>query len=750
MVEALDQLVVASRISLVYDPQVIGSARVFCQFERESPETVLRCITREAGLDFYRLSSGTYVVIASVTEAPQFAAFAGIVLDAATGQPLPAARVRLEQAQVARPANDVGAFAFPPVLPGEYEVRVQAVGYRPWRATLRLMPGRAARWRVPMERLPVALDVVAVTGLVVPPRSDAAAAQAVSTDSAVALLAPGALFRAAANQLGVGQRALAGDLHIQGGEAGEHQFRIDGVPVFDPLSLARLFGSFTPLAVQRLTVRKAGFGVTHGSFTAGVIDLEHSLGDETGTGTGSGTAVLDPYSVSGRVSGAATLGGRRVRGMLAGRRSLWDVTPISAVRDAVHDWSRVDRPLLERAVGQLPALAPDATFATDAARTSLRFSDVHGAARAELGPFQSLAASFYVSENDAGTITAANAPATAGGSLRLATREQYTWSTLGGQLRHEWFPTARLQQSVQVRYSHHVLHHRHEASLLDGDGAAPVSGTPAGEATGGEAPHEGNSVNEVALEGTLRYLLRDGTTLTVGAEGARTGSTMEMDNRVFRPMQARNSAWRATQYSELQQRLGASVRLDAGLRLTWVPTFATVYGEPRISLTGDHTRGGGALSWRLAGGVHRQFVTQFDLPAIGPTAVVSGSRFWLPVDGTVRPPESYHLAAEAVRQWQGGWELRAEAYAKWLTAIPAINYPVLLGEGTVEPMPYNVTQEMFITQGRGRTVGGGVRVARRTAHWRSELGYDAGWSERTFPVVSVTPSSPRRGTSRTG
>ncbi len=597
--EALDQLVALSGMSLAYNPAITESRPVFCQFVDATPETVLRCITREAGLDFYRLSSGTYVVITSASEAPQFASFAGVVLDAQTGEPLSTARVSLDvsadvsrglargaerdNAAVSRQSNSAGAFAFPPVRPGEYRIRVQAVGYAPYRTTLQLAPGKPLRWRVPLTRLPVAMEMVAITGLVVLPMDDRAEASSVRTDSSAALLSPGALFRAASNQLGVGPRALAGDLHIQGGEAGEHQFRIDGVPVFDPLSLARLFGSFSPLAVQRLTVRKAGFGVTHGSFTSGVIDLEHSLANgQTGV-----TAVVDPYAISARASGSTAIGGRPVRGMLAGRRSLWDVVPTSSVRNAVHDWSRVDRALLNRTVGEIDGLASSTPFATDASRSSLQFTDLHGAMRAELGAFQSLSGSFYASENDATTNVTASTASGSGPLLGLATREQYAWSTLGGQLRHEWLPTARLQQSVQLRYSHHVLHHRHAVTvepLARTAGAPPVALDVAMD----EMPHEGNSINEVALEGTVRYLVRDGTTLSIGAEGARTGSTMDMNNRVFRPLAARNTAWRATQYTQLEQAVGERMRLNAGLRLTWVPTFATVYAEPRLSLRGDH------------------------------------------------------------------------------------------------------------------------------------------------------------------
>ncbi len=715
VVSALDRLVALSGISLVYDPAVVGSAAVFCQAENEPAETVLRCIVREAGLDFYRLSSGTYVVIASVTQAPQFASFAGVVHDAQTGEALPNARVALDETVVARQSNDGGAFTFPAVLPGRYRVRVQAIGYAPYRAELELVPGRPQRWRVPMQRLPVALELVAVTGIAAPISISLTDADAVRTDSAVSMLRPGALFRAAANHLGVGQRALVGDLHIQGGEAGEHQFRLDGVPVFDPISLAQLFGSFTPLAIQRLTVRKAGFGVTHGSYTSGVIDLEHSLGGSTGV-----TATVDPFAYSARVSGAMKLGGRQARGMLAARRSLWDAFPASAVRNAVHDWSRVDRVLLDRAIGGVPNVASTTPFTTDASQSRLYMADVHGAARVDLGSFRALAASFYYSDNLARTTVQASAPRTTNGRAELSTLDQYSWTTVGGQLRHEWFPSARTQQDVRVRYSRHALSHRHDASLQE-------SVRPDGSAV----PHEGNRVDEAAVEATLRYAANARSDLTFGVEAARTSSSMDMDNLVFRPVRSASDAWRVAQYTQWSQRLTPQVRIDAGLRLTWVPTFATVYGEPRLSVSGDHQRTSHVFAWKLAAGVHRQFVTQYDLPSVGPTSVVSGVRFWLPVDGTIRPPESYHSAVEAVWRWSNGWEVRSEGYAKWLPNIPAVDFRVLLDHSRT--MPLDVTQGMFIARSRGTTFGGGARVSRDATQWRALLGIDAGFSQRTFP-----------------
>ncbi|MFO0095716.1 MAG: STN domain-containing protein, partial [Gemmatimonadaceae bacterium] len=65
-VEALEALSQSARMNLVWQATTLGekaSRRIACRFTNARPEDVLGCITRGAGLDYVRLSSGTYVVI---------------------------------------------------------------------------------------------------------------------------------------------------------------------------------------------------------------------------------------------------------------------------------------------------------------------------------------------------------------------------------------------------------------------------------------------------------------------------------------------------------------------------------------------------------------------------------------------------------------------------------------------------------------------------------------------------------------
>ncbi len=721
--EALDRFASASGASLAFDPSAVGTRRIFCQVEDAQPEDLLRCIVREAGLDFYQLSSGTYVVIASLAQAPQIAALVGQVTDAMSGEPITRARVSIDAAIGPRAVNDGGTFRFASLLPGRYQVRVHAVGYRPLVRDLDLVPGREERWRLALEPLPPTLTLVEVTGLTASSMPRSTGAVALTPDSLPAVLASAGMLRAAANQLGIGQRALAGDLHIQGGEAGEHQFRLDGVPVFDPVSVARMFGAFAPLAIRQLTVHKAGFGVAHGSYTAGVIDLEHSVG----AGAEGVTTTVDPMSASLRYGANGTVRGRRATGMLAARRSLWDFAPAPSVERALHGWARVDPLLLARTTGPASSAVVDEAFRIDKSTPTLRFVDVHGAGRVELGAFQSLAASFFVSDNAVSADVQAMGLLQGATTRTLDTRDAYAWQTAGGMLRHDWMPTARVQQTLRLRVSTHTLAHRHHAV----DGATMRARLASPSQTPLADRRETNGVQEYALDAVTRISATDRGELVVGAELARTGSHMDMNNGVFRPMQNQSSAWRASQFTEWRQQWASGVQADVGMRLTWVPTFATVYAEPRLSVRGEHLRDAHVFAWRMASGVHRQFVSQFDLPALGPTAVASGVRFWLPVDGSIRPAESYHATGEFVWQHARGFELRTEAYHKWLTSIPALDFSVLLSDGGA--MPHDVPQAMFVGRSRGRTLGAGVQVAQRTAWGRASLGVDGGHSVRTFP-----------------
>ena len=70
--EALDRFVQATGQAVSYEPDLVEGKRTYCAIPQGDAETVLRCILAGSGLDYVRLSSGTYVLTRRTEAAPVF------------------------------------------------------------------------------------------------------------------------------------------------------------------------------------------------------------------------------------------------------------------------------------------------------------------------------------------------------------------------------------------------------------------------------------------------------------------------------------------------------------------------------------------------------------------------------------------------------------------------------------------------------------------------------------------------------
>jgi len=735
--EALERLATLGQISLLWDAAVVsvsaaissdsrpgGAARISCRMERVSPERVLACITREAGLDYYRLSSGTYVVIARPEDAPGFGSLVGIVVDSATGGAVPSARVRLASVAAARLAGDDGVFAFDRLLPGRHDVIVQAIGFRPVRRTLDVARDGAVTHRFALSRVALTPAPVIVNGITPGVASAALAGAALPDAAAQHVVQPPSFFLPGGIPvLGMSRRDGVGDLHLQGGEVGEHQWRLDGIPLFDAAALSGLVGAVAASAIGQVTVRRAGFRAASGSLTAGAIDLQHSLGEAGDSRRPSFLVQGDPLAVSARGSTPFTVGGARGQAMIAARQSTWQWTAPGALTRAIRDWNAPDPVLLHRLTGfaARPGMGDldAAQFSPTGGDDDVAIRDLHAAVRAELPGFQRLEASIFSSAHalDRRGIAADTA-------LRsLQTTEAYDWSTTGAQVTHRVLLGRRVLQRVQLRAVEHGLRH-HSAMAMAGDASAAMAGG------------ERNRVSEAALAADWLVTGADRWELTAGLEAAHARATLALSNAVLRPIDVSRQVLRGTAFLDATWRLGQHTWLESGLRVTQLETGRT-YAEPRLALRADgETAAGRGWAWRLAGGGYHQFVNQFDVATTSPIGLVPSVRFWLPADGARGVPMAWHLAAEGVvRPWRG-WELRGEAYGKWQPTILAFDYGALFATGDTNTGPLS-TADAFVAEARGDAVGGGVRVVydaeARSVPLRLEAGYDAGRSRRTFP-----------------
>lgn len=728
--DALAQLSTLSGMSLVWGREITargaGSAtvatRVSCRFTNAPAEQVLSCITREAGLDWYRLSSGTYVVTERAERAPAFASIAGQVIDASTGAPVSTASVRLAELPLARAVGEAGAFAFERLAPGTYAMTVQAIGYRPWRGEITVEPSDARRARIMLDPAAVAAAPLIVNGLQLGAASASLAANTYEDTLRLPLVQPMGFFVPGTPAvMGVSRRDGTGDLHIQGGEVGEHQWRLDGIPLYDAAALSGLFGIVAPSAIQQMTVRRAGFRAGGGSYSAGAIDLTHAYQPD-GVRAPSATLDADPLAMQARLVAPFALGSARVSSMLTWREGLWDWLAPPALNRTFRQWNAPDAVLMQR-LSQLTGLPShaDADVASfDARDTDSRVGlrDVHAGVRVDLPDFQRYEFSTFVSRHTLGAEGRAHDPLLGG----TATHDGYQWATDAAQLSHRMFLGARVTQSLQLRAVRHRF--AHDAWVaMDSAAAGGVPATMIGD--------EGNRIQDVALAADWSLSGNDRVDAQWGAEVVRVSAAMRANSAVLRPIDTETAVGRATLWGDLTSRVGSSMWLESGLRVTRLDG-GRVFAEPRLALRREGESASlGPYSWRLAFGGYHQFVNHFDVATTMPVALLPSLRFWWPSDGARGVPLSWHASAEGVLRPADGWELRAELYSKWQPVLLAIDYGVLFDA------PSTLTSDAFAQRARGQVAGIGLRVQRSTEVFsrptRLALSYDGGMARRTFP-----------------
>ncbi len=739
--EALLALQTATGIDLSYDPQVV--ARKWTRSVRpadDAPENILRAMLQGTGLAYYQLSTGTYAIQEEHTL--RRGSLQGYVLDDATGSPLPRANVQLADASGRGAATDGrGAFHISTLPPGRYVVKVSHVGYETAVDTVQVTPDAPTEVRVGLQArlLPVTITPIIVENALVFDNLRVLA----NTATREELTQPNALgtpdaVRSIDVLPGVRVGDAMADVHIQGSEAGEHQFRLDGVPIFEPVHLRGLLGAFNPFALQRIVVHKAGFSVLEGSQLSGVIDAEHALSSPDGHPL---DVQADPLSLNARMNlHAGSSDGLRAQFMAAYRTSLWNVYSPARLDSLLLDWNTPDQflmrasllPLRDRAPLRYQELVQRFDSLPPPAVPDLGFTDVHAAARLQLRPGNSLYASYYRGDNRLDSRRLAAAFDTT--NQALPNPDRYTWFNENAQARWSLLLAPRLLLSTRLRSSLYDLAHDYNA--LDNQNTfvyffprervqVVFDLTPA---------DDGNRMRETALDATLD-LDHGGGGASVGFEAARTTHRFTMNDAFTRSIIHDATAWRAAVFAEEKLRLGPRLTLTAGARLTYLDQRQAVYAEPRLDVRYQFTTPLGLLAVRGATGLYRQFVNQFDISSISPSALFPAIRFWMPVDSSIAPPKAYHAALDLLLQPSDAWSLRLESYYKRQPHLLRVDYPVLWERDfdvEDQPVPTITSQAEFLQSGEGYAYGAAFVIERVGEKTRASARYEYNLARREY------------------
>ena len=735
--DALQQFIQQTGTDIAYSNELVEGRRVYCRKRGALVDQLLRCILADTGVDYLRTSGGTYLLVDAFRRPDAVGRIAGTVVDAATGEPLPQANVLLADASAGTATNQAGQFSFASVLAGAHHLMVTYVGYATYADSVWVPPDGRQTVRVALTPHPLMAEPLIVDGL--QQRLPSAGLGRNRLDPGrlthVSGIGTPDVMRSASRQVGVSLNRPRADLHVQGGDAGEHVTLLDGVPVREPVSLGGLLSAFSPKALSRITVHKAGFPARHGSYTAGIITAEHDLARSSARRA---AVSADPVSVNGRAAvewnrGASGTG----RAMGAVRTSVWDAYPSPALHHMLSSWVHPDPTLT---AWWLNPSATPSRLLTQHPSSHVRFMDVHGALQQDLSPFHRLHASAYHGTNRMGTDV--SSVLTGGNATRLLDTQGRTgWDNTMLQARHEWLASARVTGLVQVHGSWHDSHTTfalrdsllqtvQPAQRLD---LAPLTGPDAADHTA-----EGNTLAEWGGRAEVDVSLSPRYRMSASVEPQHLQGRVHVRNRFLGALNHGVGTWQIGSHVQGEASWGVGTTVTAGTRLTYLPARQTVYAEPRLALRYDRSMSPvGDVAVRLAGGLYRQYVMQSEISNDGPMAVVPSMQFWLPIDGSLSPPRAYHAAADVLVMPSAAWIVRLETFYKWQPRTLQIDYAGLvhdepLHDARSAPAVAFGRQADFMAAGEGKAYGAALRVQRDGARLSGDITAEVEHAQRRY------------------
>ena len=754
--EALERFSRVTGLALAYDPVLVRGQYAFCAAQDEPAEDVLRCLLEESSLDFYRLSSGTYVLAPRPELPPQPGYLAGLVTDEATGTPLSGAHVYLAEADFGSVTNTTGQFVLPPLLPGRYAVRITHLGYHVWQDTLRVTSHEQTRTEAALQPQTVFITPVVVDGVTERLAADLLGQARLEQRDALTPTAATPVYRNVGALTGVRLSDVTADVHVQGGEAGEHELRLDGVPVYLPRSSNGLIGPFSAFALERITVHKAGFDAAQGSQTSGILLAEHGLGRANRA-----DVQADPLSLNARVQFAPSP--EKLAVMAAGRLGLWGVYTPPGLYTTLEAWGAPDPFLITAPLTtetDVSAFGPATPMELgEGTYPALRFSDVHAAARLRLSPLRTVYASAYQGRNRlSGGLFSGDAYMLEPDqeNTLFTVSDDYQWQNRLAQIRYDAVLGSRTLASAQAWASQYTL--RHSYDVLDSVIVREEGGRARllpGETT---SIQDGNDIRTLAFTGMIDHA-RPRHRLRLGAEALHTESLFALHDVRFpradyyrsgvtegdlavnyaafgplpQPVSHVAQRWRMAAFADDAWTLTSRLRAELGLRLTYLPNREATYAEPRAALYYSQDRGPlGPWSVRTAAGLYRQFQNQVDVSVLNAGALLPSVRVWLPLDASVRPPMTYHLTQAARFQPAERWHLSLEGYYKHQPHRLAIAY----APAGSEPYAGRArAQADFLTSTQGRAYGGAASLEWTHDRARLEALYEYDHAEQQSPEL---------------
>lgn len=711
--EAIKELVNKTKIDLIYDPSILNSQRVFSLSKNEVPEQILSNILNGTGLDYIQLSSGTYVIIKSAASEPRYGSLAGMVFDKSTGKPLEGANVLIADASTGTSSNRAGRFTIAPLLSGNYEITITYVGYQAVRDTVSIPRQDDSLRKFYLESRPVFVEPLVISSIQkrLPHYINGTEEVTNLTNTLSSYTGSPDALKSVESVMGVNFSIPLADFNIQGGAEGDHQVLLDGVPIYNPVSFGRLTGAFSPYALQKVTVHKAGYRSSVGSQLSGIIAIDQDLPSD-----GETNAMLqaDPLSLNGRINLATSIGDNiAYKTMLAGRSNIWRWYQKPALSNTLESWDRLDPVIAGNIIN---SGMENVLFEKVSHRSDVNFYDLHWSNEIAFNDFHTTYFSYYRGTNYLQTRLLSDSKNPQSGTPEsMYTRDTYDWLNDIVRLEHNWLINSRWQSQFSFSYSNHYSNHHFGMASTEDISTVPQDNNQLIDSLNryiDGQPHTGdqNLIRETSLNANFEYSLNQDHKLNFGVETKIIDYSFSLSDLFYHFSSSRNSIVMLTGFMEDEYSLSLNTKLTGGSRFTYIPDQQKFYFEPRFSVQTDLQETSlGFISFKLSGGLYRQYVNQYDLTNVGPSSIVPSIRFWVPADFSTDIPKSYHASSEILVEPQETLSIRWEGYYKWNPTILALDYHALLEEPADPNATFN-TQSTFTEEGRSYSYGTGISI----------------------------------------
>ncbi|MEX2601458.1 MAG: carboxypeptidase-like regulatory domain-containing protein [Balneolaceae bacterium] len=734
--DALNRIAAETGKDLLYDPQLTRDIAVYSQIrELPFPELLVRLL-EGTGLDYLTLSSGTVVIVKRVTDSPAFGSFAGRIIDRQSGEPLPGATVLLADASGGTSTTRTGSFHMNRMVSGSYRIIFSYLGYEPVTKTIDIHPDEQTREVIGLEPKPVSFHPIVVTSHLPQLPHQNGSGETASSESEWVI---GNSLRDAVRSLnlfsGVQHGISMTDLHLQGGQHGEHRLLLDGAPVYNPYSFGQMYSAFSPFAIRSIEVHKAGYGPEAGSQISGLINLNHEIPEQDRT---EGMIHGDPLSLNSRVNLSIPSGGESpVNVMAAGRTNYWSIYQAPFLKQALRKWDDVD-PLITHVLLHPEGEPPG--YQTLEHSPDIQFHDLHLAARFESDPFNRFEATLYNGGNYVNTDLLAQRSEARDFPEYMYASDRYRWKNFMGQFAWHTMPTSRLDLSLRTSYSTNSLGHRYrigntEQSTLSGSNTTLLtfSGQQSTSAStiydtfrehSSEIPvqEDHNRIRHFIARADLTYSFSPGFQAEGGLRADRVTSEVDFSELFYLATRSTEESTLLSSWINGRVAVGNYWTFNLGSRFTWHSSTETLYPEPRASIQLDRPDlPFGYGSFRISGGLYRQFINQYQITNAGPTSLVPSFSVWSH-NGIEEPPKAWHLSGSIYLEPGNRTTVTLEAFHKWQPVSYITSYENLVTGVQLSRTGFQAFAEATSMQ----AYGAGIRIRQDLPDPRFQLmlGYD--------------------------